>query len=418
MLVERSGFAGGYITSVSGPGFDGFVDFRSGLPIVGGIVSEFARLVGGATGDISGTSYRASNDIREVRNTPNRTRITINLERFKLHADRLMQQAGVRSLYHTHVADVISQGDRVTGVVISNKSALTVVKPKTVVDATGDADVAAWAGAPFDLDEEMQPMTLHFRVAQVQNITPELRDKCAKVLERAHEEGRLGIFGGPWMGELCPNEILVNATRFSGSGLDPEDLTAAEMKGREDAMLMFELWKEELPEFRSAYFVTSGPVVGVRESRRIRGEGMLTMDDISTHRKQDDVVVKGAWWVDRHPTGKAGYHKHWTVRPYDISYKTLLPQGLANVWVAGRCHSAEIAALSSSRVTVTAMGMGQAAGTAASLAAQRNQDASEIDIHDLQTRLLDDGAIILDRADEILKVGDELADSVPQSISG
>jgi hypothetical protein len=98
------------------------------------------------------------------------------------------------------------------------------------------------------------------------------------------------------------------------------------------------------------------------------------------------------------------------VRPYDISYRTLVPEGLSNVWVAGRCHSAEPAALASSRVTVTCMGMGQAAGTAAALAARGGLGSRELPVRDLQDRLLADGAIILERADQVREVGDKLGD--------
>ena len=90
---------------------------------------------------------------------------------------------------------------------------------------------------------------------------------------------------------------------------------------------MFELWKEALPEFKDAYFFTSGPTAGSRESRRIVGDYMLTGDDIRTAQRQDDVVVLGAWRIDRHPKDAAGYHDQPIVPPYDISYRTLLPQG-------------------------------------------------------------------------------------------
>src|SRR5690606_23493733 len=124
-------------------------------------------------------------------------------------------EAGVRMLYHTQVADVIREGDRVTGVVIANKAGLGVIRPKAVVDCTGDADVAAWAGAPYDINPEMQPMSLHFRVANIRNISAELRDRCAAVLAKAHEEGKLGLYGGPWMGRLHhESELYFNATRF------------------------------------------------------------------------------------------------------------------------------------------------------------------------------------------------------------
>ena len=151
---------------------------------------------------------------------------------------------------------------------------------------------------------------------------------------------------------------------------------------------MFELWKEALPEFKDAYFFTSGPTAGSRESRRIVGDYMLTGDDIRTAKRQDDVVVLGAWRIDRHPEDAAGYHDQPIVPPYDISYRTLLPQGVENLWVAGRCHSATSEALASSRVTANSMGMGQAAGTAAALARATGVDSRGVPMAELQDRLI------------------------------
>jgi len=415
MVVERWGFAGGFITAVMGSSLDGFVDLRTGLPIVGGVVFELARLAGRIEGDIANTRFRPSNELRELKENPDLSPVHFDFELFKLHADRLMRKAGVKLLYHTYVVDVLLDGERIDGVVVVNKGGLGVVRPKTVIDATGDADVVAQAGAPFDIDAEMQPMSLHFRIGNIKNVSYDLRVRCSEVLKKAHSDGKLGLYAGPWMAQINPGELYFNATRFAGNAVDPEDVTEAEVQGREDARLMFELFKEHVPEFKDAYFVSSGPSVGQRETRRIRGDGTLTVDDAYNGRPQEDVVVMGAWYVDRHPKGASGYHLHEVIRPYDISYRTMLPQGLSNVWAAGRCHAAESGALASSRVTVTAMGMGQAAGTAAAMAVRGNTDSRSVDIHALQSRLLKDDVIILDRAEKVLKVGDALGDSAPQS---
>ena len=261
MVVERCGFAGGYITAVVGPALDGFVDLRSGLPVVGGLVLELARRAArtSARGDLARTRFRFNVEIGQMREVAQRAAIRFDVERFKLEADRLMRAAGVRVLYHTVVADVVRSGDRVTAVVLANKKGLTAVKPRTVVDASGDADVAAFAGAPFDLGPgPLQPMSLHFRAGPL-NPTADLRQRCGEVLEEAHREGRLGLYAGPWMSEVEAGDLYFNATRVGGDPLDPDDLSKAEMQGREDARLMFELFKEKIPEFKDACFITSGP---------------------------------------------------------------------------------------------------------------------------------------------------------------
>lgn len=415
MVIDRLGFAGGYMTSVGGAGLDGFVDLRSGLPIVGGIAFEFVRSAGRFSGDIAHTAFHSSDDLREWQETPTRKPLGFNLELFKLYADRLMLDAGARVLYHTQIVDALAKDGRVEGVVVGNKGGLGIIRPKVVVDASGDADVAAWAGAPFAVHDEHQPMGLHFRVADVPNVTPTIRERCAAVLAEAQAEGALGIYGGPWISWLDSGELNFNATRIVGDGTNPEDISAAEIRGRADAHIMFDLFKAKLPEFADAHLVLTGPSVGVRESRRVTGIATLSVADIEGHSVPHDAISMGAWWLDRHPRGSSGYHVHAFVRPYGIRYGTLVPQGFDNLWVAGRCHSAESAALASSRVTITAMGMGQAAGTAAAIAAQAGVAATDVPMSTLQQRLLRDGAIILDRAERVLEIGDRL-ESVPASV--
>ena len=413
LVVERAGYCGGYITNVVGPSLDGFVDLRSGLPIVGGVVLDLVRAAAVADAplddpeQVAGTRFRFNTELVHNLAVADRHAIRFDLERFKLAADRLLTEACARVLYHTTVADVVRDGPRVTGVVIANKAGLQVVRPRAVVDASGDADVVAFAGAPFDLDASApQPMSLHFRVGRLP-ADAELRHACGAVLDEAHAAGRIGLYGGPWMGRVEDDDIYFNATRLSGNPVDPEDLTAAEMQGRRDVRTMFELFKERLPAFRDAYLVSTGPAVGVRESRRIRCDEPLRAAAIAAAEPRADVVCLGGWWLDRHPAASSGYHPQ---RPYDIGYATLVPQELDNVWVAGRCHGAEQAALASSRVTVTCMAMGQAAGTAAALAARADVAAQDLDVPGLQRRLAEDGAVILERADAVREAGDAMGE--------
>ncbi|MCB0127331.1 MAG: FAD-dependent oxidoreductase, partial [Caldilineaceae bacterium] len=207
----------------------------------------------------------------------------------------------------------------------------------------------------------------------------------------AHERGELGLYAGPYPATFSGRDVYFNATRTPGDNTDPADWTHAEIQGRRDAWTMFELWQEELPEFAESYFMTSGPVAGARESRRIVGDYVLTGEDVRQGRMQDDVVVLGAWRLDRHPANQPGYHDIPWTPPYAIPYRTLLPQGVDNLLVAGRCHSATSEALASSRVTATAMGMGQAAGIAAALATQEKQTPREVNLPQLQAQILQQG---------------------------
>jgi len=393
MVVERCGFAGGFFTAIIGSAFDGFVDGATGRPAVGGVVFEMLERMG-VIGKGQGLNlcYNVNGELGEVEKHPGWLVPKCDPERFKRAADSILQESGISVLYHTQVADVVTQHGRIDAVVVSNKAGLVAIRPKVVIDCTGDGDVAAWAGAPFELKDPLQPMSLHFRIMNLRP-TFELRRKCSAVLEEAFRAGRIGLYGGPYLASFAPNEVYFNAVRIPANGTVPEDFTRVEIEGRKDAWRMFELWKGELPEFKDSYFMTSGPVAGARETRRILGQYILTEEDILQSRRFEDVVVLGAWRLDRHPNA-AGYHPETYVPPYDIPYRTLLPQKIDNLLVAGRCHSATSGALASSRVTATAMGMGQAAGVAAALAVAGHNSPQEVKVGQLQDKLLQQGAIL------------------------
>lgn len=405
LAVDRAGFAGGFFTNIIGSAFDGFVYEETGRPVVGGLVFEMLERMGVIEPDTgSSLQFNVNGDFTEVEKHPERLIPRTDPERFKLAADRILAEAGVHLLYHSQVADVVTAGGRIESVIVSNKAGLVAVKPKVVIDCTGDGDVAAWAGCPYEKAEGVQPMSIHFRVSNVE-LTFDLRRKCSDVLTKARAEGKIRPYGGPWPATFSGTDIYFNAVRTPGDSTDPDDWTRAEIQGREDAWRMFELWKSELPEFEKAHFFTSGPTAGSRESRRIVGDYTLTADDVRSGSKQDDVVVLGAWRIDRHPEESSGYHDQPEVPPYDIAYRTLLPQGVENLLVAGRCHSATSEALASSRVTANAMGMGQAAGTAAAIATSGEiAPVRDVDISNLQSSLLEQGCI-LDPTEAMQPVG-------------
>ena len=313
----------------------------------------------------------------------------------KVASDRIMVESGADFLYHTQIIDVVTSGSGVKYVLIANKSGIYAIEPKMIIDCTGDADIAAWAGAPCDMDKDPQVGTLEFYAGNVRvpENKQEIQDKCAAVLTKAHQNGRIGVYGGPFLSFPAPDVLRFNTTRLKVNGISAEDLTRVEVKGRDDAWRMYELWKEELDEFKDSYFLSSGPAVGIRETRRIIGEYTLTEDDVYSTRKFDDVIVKGGWYIDRHP-GSSGYHPCEPITAYDIPYRTLLPQKVDNLLVAGRCHSATTEALASSRVGVTSMGMGEAAGIAAALSVLDNTMPHSVDMKKLQGNLLKKGAIL------------------------
>ena len=394
MVIERNGFAGGFFTAIIGSAFDGFVDERTGTPVVGGIVFEMLERMGViAPGQGPQLLYNVNGDFSFVEMHPDRLVPRCDPERFKRAADAILLEAGVEVLYHTQVADVIARDGQIQSVIVSNKAGLVAIQPKVVIDCTGDGDVAAWAGAPYEKAESLQPMSLHFRIAYLEP-SFDLRRRCAAILQSAHERGELGLYAGPYPATFSGRDVYFNATRTPGDNTDPADWTRAEIQGRRDAWQRFELWQAALPEFADAYFMTSGPVAGARESRRIVGDYVLTGADVRSGQRHDDVVLLGAWRLDRHPANQPGYHDTPWTPPYDIPYRTLLPQGVENLLVAGRCHSATSEALASSRVTATAMGMGQAAGIAAALAITQQRAPRDVKIGQIQAQIIASGGIL------------------------
>jgi hypothetical protein len=362
LLVEKAPFAGGIITSVGLPFFDGIAHITTKRVVVRGIALELLSKSGVCAPDAK-SMERHNPTLR-------------NTFEFKLLLDRLFQEhkGNLTVLFNSFVCDVQSDGGRIRSVTVANKDGLVTVQPKTVIDCTGDADVAAWAGAPFEQNAEVQPLTLHFRIGNVQNV-PNIGGPCRAALVEAQKRGDLPFYYGPGvMFMYGKNEIYVHGVRVPCNPTDAADLTRAEMQGRADAHAMFRAWKKDVPAFADSYFLEAYPWIGVRESRRITGQHVLSEDDLMKSRRFDDAIATGCWYLDLHPNktvvGSANDFDPKKVQPepYDIPYRSLVPQKIGNLLVAGRCHSATRGAHASTRVTVTAMAMGEAAGTAAAMA--------------------------------------------------
>ncbi|SFI46448.1 FAD-dependent oxidoreductase [Planctomicrobium piriforme] len=378
LLIERAGFSGGIITAVGLPYFDGLIDKKSGRFVVKGIALELLAATGACGPDAKSIEDCRPDLISKYWST---VRVP-NTEEFKLLADQLIlkEQGRLSVLYHSLACDVETREGRITAVFIANKDGLVRVEANQVIDCTGDADIATWAGCPVEKSAPLMPMTMHFRIG---NVTPtkEMNAEAKKSLAAARERGDLPEYYGPGiMFAFAPNEAYIHATRIPGDASDAAELTRAEIQGRQDAWTMFREWKKSTPGFEQSYFVNSGPFVGVRETRRIIGEQLLTVEDLRNTTRYDDAVATGCWFLDIHPpqttTDKPFTGSGFQPEPYDISYRTLIPKKISNLLVAGRCHSATQEAAASSRVTVTAMALGEAAGTAAALAIHSKTDAA------------------------------------------
>ncbi len=381
LLIERAGFSGGIITTVGLPYFDGLIDKPTGRFVVKGIALELLEKL-----EVAKPNAKHIDDLRADLITKYWGSVYIpNVEEFKLLSDELILQHSdnLRVLYHSMACGVEVKDGRIAAVTIANKDGLTRVEARQVIDCTGDGDIAFWAGAPTEKVDPLMPLTMHFRIGNVAPVK-ETRDAAKQVLIEAHKAGKLPEFYGPGLiYAFAKDEVYVHATRVAGDATDAADFTRAEIQGRKDAWTIFSEWKAKVPGFENSYYIMSGPYIGVRETRRIIGERVLALEDLEKTNRYDDAIATGCWFLDIHPQ-KTSVDKPFTgsgfqPKPYDISYKTLVPRGVSNLLVAGRCHSASKDAAASSRVTVTAMALGEAAGVGAALAVKTKGEVATLD---------------------------------------
>ncbi|HEY3839095.1 MAG TPA: FAD-dependent oxidoreductase [Bryobacteraceae bacterium] len=386
LLVERLGFCGGTPVAAMIHTLDAVRSCEdTSLVVVGGYARELIAEVGEMGG------LATEDNPEEV--------LSLHPEFMKIAADRLLTRAGVRTLYHATAIDTCLQDNRVCGIEVAVRDGRALLQARCVVDATGDAEVAHFAGVPWTLDEELQAITYHFRLGQVaRGVTwRELEDGCRKAMERADEQGNRVRYGGPWVIRLTESEVSINATRVYGNPIDPEELSASEQQARESMLAVWRILRDGVPALRESYIVSGATELHIRESRKIRGEYVLSEEDIVARRTFPDVIALGAWPIDIHPTdGYVGVHPHKEnpPQPYEIPFGCLVPVDMDQLLVAGRPISTTHRAHGSTRVPGTSMATGQAAGVAAALAVKTCVMAREVEVSRLQQELRAQGAIL------------------------
>ncbi len=416
VLAERYGFLGGNATAALVMPLMSFhtrrgtlvpgsashlmpADHAPGEPVVAGVLKTLLeRLVaaGGAIPPSERTGFV----------------VPFDPEVFKLVALDLLDAAGVKFLLHALATAVLGDGAPEGGVVFETKSGPVVIAARAIVDCTGDGDIAALGGAPFeigrDADGLVQPMTLMFRMAEfgadafgayvgthpdqwrgVHGLWDLIKQATAAgELELARED--VLLFGTPHA-----REVSVNSTRVTRVlGTNVWDLTYAEWVSRRQMRQIAAFLRRYVPGFERAYVVQSGVTVGVRETRRIVGEYQLTAADVLAARRFDDVIARGSYPIDIHdPAGRGTVLRSLPLgEAYDIPLRCLLPQRVDHLVVAGRCISGTHEAHSSYRVMPIAMATGQAAGVCAALAARAGKSPREVPAVDVQQELKRQGA--------------------------
>ena len=419
VLVERYGFLGGNATvalvmplmswhnEVRGARARGDdeplrllpTDHGPGEPVVAGALLELMQRLldrGGAIAPSEDTGYT----------------VPIDPEAYKSAALELLDAAGVRYLLHAFCSGVTGEPCRPAGVILETKSGPLVVEAPVIVDATGDGDVAAAAGADYEVGRDdglVQPMTLMFRIADFERqrfagYVREHPDQWRGVsglwdlIEQARAAGELDLPREDMLFFATPHEreLSVNSTRVAGVlGTDVFDLTRAERLARHQLDEIMRFLRKRVPGFEQAYVMQSGSHIGVRETRRIAGEYQLTADDVLRSRHFDDVVARGSYPIDIHdPDGGRGtlLERLPTGGAYDIPLRCLIPRDVDGLLVAGRCISGTHEAHSSYRVTPIALATGQAAGVAAALAARSGVQPRRLAAGDVQRTLVEQGA--------------------------
>jgi hypothetical protein len=342
--------------------------------------------------------------------------LSYDISALKIAADELVLAGGARLLFHTSVAGV-AMADEATidAVIVESKSGRGAIRGRFFIDGTGDGDIAAWSGAPYERSEHLMYPSLMFRI---NGVYPDEAGPAWKAVRRLMEEAEAaGTHRFPRKKPIVrpqrnPIEWRSNLTQLSnedGSAVDGTDvfqMTRGEIQGRRQIKEVFAFIKANTPGFQDSYIVDIAPSIGIRETRRLVGQYQLTQQDVLGCADFDDTIGVNGWPVEAHVAGDVTF----MFAPADsrgfnhLPYRMLVPQRVANLLVAGRCASMTQGGQSSGRVTGPCFAMGQAAGTAADLALSGSGKAAEVDVPALQRRLESDGAYLGTRAPEGMEV--------------
>ncbi len=371
MLIERYGFLGGLATA-------GLVITLG--PMNNGINNEIRKTLE------SSKSYLKCSNLGEATETA--TLIAVDPEILKYELMGMLLRQNVKLLLHTYIVRTIVENGSCQGVIVENKAGRAAILARTTVDATGDGDVAASAGAPYETAEDLLPVTLMFNMAEVDidRVMSQIGNwgKLRRVVKEAVERGDLpfdldlqpsGYAPGVFAANLCyPREINVWSGSLRGiNGLDPAQLTRAEVITREHAMRLAAFLKANLAGFEDARIEYTATQVGVRETRRIVGEIMPSFNEVMTQRFSDTVA------------------KPYADREMRVPYRSIVPKDVDNLFVVGRCISAKQDAMVQLRIIPVCFATGQAAGTAAALALKEGVSPRELNVALLQENLMAQG---------------------------
>ncbi len=394
LLVERYGFLGGMGTAGGVTNFAGLYGRRNGQmqPLVRGVVDGLLARID-ALGGLNAAQDGLQGRIR-VR--------SYDVAAYKCAADQWLQAAGVQVLFHAWAAGVAQDGPQISAVLVETKSGRRALRAQQFIDASGDADIAAFAGVPFELGDgqgdALYPSTM-FRVGNVDAARAQAAIGEFKaidtLMDRASTRYDFPRQGAILRPQRDPTQWRANVTQLrnaAGRAVDATDalqLSGAETEGRRQIVEYMRFLRAEVPGFEQADIAEIAAQVGVRETRRIQGQYSLTGDDVLNGARFDDCIGLNAWPIEKHLAGRIEWaFPHDAANAYNqLPWRMLVPLNVNNLLVAGRCASMEHLGQSAARASGACFVMGQAAGTAAALRVKGGFGVAE-----LQRLLRADGA--------------------------
>jgi hypothetical protein len=415
ILVEKNGFLGGNM--VIGLCLHTFHN-KAGDKVIQGIPEEFVK---------RSKDVVASVGPVKIENAHMYSTTPVSAEGVKMITQQMLEEVGVTILFFSHLAQVkrdSKEKSLIRSIIVCNKGGLQKISGDVFIDTTGDGDLASMAGVPYEKgrpgDGFVQPASLVFKMGNV-DIDRFLRKAGKGTALYTPVKGKKplivwfaatttpwndiieekGYFIGKdrewWGNSMRSGECNINATRLPPfDATDPQQLSQAEILGRKQVRQMIDFLTNFCDGFENAYLLSVAPFVGIRESRRILGEYVLTGEDILTGQDFPDSILQAGYPIDIHdPKGPGIEFTQISGRgTYYVPYRCLLPRHIKNLLVSGRCISQTHDAHAATRVMLTCMAMGQAAGTAAAVAVMEEKLPPEVDIAKIQNMLCSQGGKI------------------------
>ncbi|MEZ3160365.1 FAD-dependent oxidoreductase [Microbacterium sp. BWT-B31] len=400
LIIERYGFLGGAGT------MGGLSTFCGLHARVNGVDK---RVVRGLTDELLDRLDEADALSRPHLSLADRIQAqAFDISAYKKVADDFLLHHGVEILFHSSAAAVAMDGeDRIGAVIVESKSGRQAYRAQIFIDGSGDADIAAWAGVPYEVSEKLLYPSLMFRI---NGVDAEAAGSAWKTIgEKMEAAEAAGTHTFPRKKPIVrPQrhdiEWRSNVTQLSDEqgnpldGTDVQHLTRGEIIGRRQSFDAFGFIRENQAGFERSYIVDLAPQVGIRETRRIIGDYQLSEQDVLDCVDFDDTIGVNGWPVEAHVEGDVVYRfPREGGRGFNhMPYRMIVPQKVGNLFVVGRCASMTQWGQSAARVTGGCFVMGQAAGTAAAIALETGVRVGDIDVSELQRRL-ESGGVYLGR---------------------